>query len=288
MPEIGTDEVLIKVRAAAINPADWRTRNGQFQAMRPMAFPAILGLDVSGTVEVVGAQVSRVKRRDAVIARAEGAFAEYVAVKSEDVALAPTTIPLVDAAGIPVAAGTAWLVLFDVVKSVEGQSILIHGASGGVGSFAVQFAKRAGAHVIATASAQNIELVRSLGATQVVDYRATDLASVGTKIDVVLDLVGREVQEASWPLLREGGLLVSIVSPPDNAAASHHKARTAFGRGNRRIDGALLEEIVRMVDEEKLRVVTHRTFPLSEARHAIELSEHRRAGGKIILHVEQS
>jgi NADPH:quinone reductase-like Zn-dependent oxidoreductase len=283
VPEIGPDDVLIKVCGAAVNPADWRTRNGQFQTTRPLVFPAILGLDVSGTVEAVGSRVSRVKLHDAVIARAEGTFAEYVAVRAEEVARAPTTIALVEAAAIPVAAGTAWLVLFDVLRLTAGQSILIHGGAGGIGSFAVQLAKRTGAYVIATASGRNVELVRSLGADQVVDYRSADLARIVTKVNIVVDLVGPDAQEASWPLLREGGRLVSIVFSPDHAKASAHKVIATFGRGSRPIDGTLLDEIVRHVDEGALRVIIGQKLPLSEARRAIELSEHGGGSGKVIL-----
>jgi NADPH:quinone reductase-like Zn-dependent oxidoreductase len=283
VPDIGPDEVLIRTCAAGINPADWRTRNGQFSAMRPATFPLTLGLDVAGTVEAAGAQANGFRPGDKAIARAEGALAEFVVARAADVAHAPNSIPLEHAAGIPVAAGTAWLVLFDVAAIRRGQTILILGASGGIGAFATQLAKRAGARVIGTTSARNADLVRSLGANEVVDYHQGELASALAPVDTVIDLVGPAAQEAAWPLLREGGRFVSIVAPPDKHKAAEGNATAIFGRGPRPIDGSLLKEIVDLVDRQELRVVVEAAFSFSKAPQAISLSESGRSRGKIIL-----
>ncbi|MGK6317172.1 NADP-dependent oxidoreductase [Neorhizobium sp. DT-125] len=283
VPEIGPDEVLIRTYAAGINPADWRTRNGQFSAMRPATFPLTLGLDVAGTVEAAGAQANGFRPGDKAIARAEGALAEFVVARAADVAHAPNSIPLEHAAGIPVAAGTAWLVLFDAAAIRRGQTVLILGASGGIGAFATQLAKRAGARVIGTTSARNADLVRSLGANEVVDYHQGELASALAPVDTVIDLVGPAAQEAAWPLLREGGRFVSIVAPPDKHKAAKGNATAIFGRGPRPIDGSLLKEIVDLVDRQELRVVVEAAFSFSKAPQAISLSESGRSRGKIIL-----
>ncbi len=283
VPEIGPDQVRIRTYAAGINPADWRTRNGHFSAIRPATFPLTLGLDVAGTVELAGPQVRGFRPGDRVIARAEGAFAEFVVAKAVDVAHAPNAIPLEHAAGIPVAAGTAWLVLFEAAAVRRGQTILILGASGGIGTFATQLAKRAGARIVGTTSARNVDFVRSLGADEVIDYQKGEFTSALAPVDTVVDLVGPTAQDTAWPLLREGGRFVSIVAPPDKQKAAHRNATPIFGRGPRPIDGDLLKEIVNLVDRQELRVVVETAFSFSKAPQAISLSESGRSRGKIVL-----
>jgi NADPH:quinone reductase-like Zn-dependent oxidoreductase len=283
IPEIGSDGVLIRTHAASINPADWRTRAGQFRTMRPATFPLTMGLDVAGIVEAVGRNVHNVHPGDKVIARAEGAFAEFVGVDSAYVAHAPRSIPLELAAGIPVAAGTAWLTLFDAAKIHRGQTLLILGALGGIGTFAVQLSRRAGVRVIGTTSAQNIDLVRSLGADQVFDYRGSSLAAPQIQVDTVIDLVGPAAQDQAWPLLRQGGRFISIVAPPDRQKAAESDAVVIFGRGPRPIDRELLKEIVDLVDRQELCVVVEAVLPFSKTPDAISLSESGRARGKILL-----
>jgi NADPH:quinone reductase-like Zn-dependent oxidoreductase len=166
-------------------------------AVRPLRFPAIVGADVAGTVERVGALVTRFKPGNAVVARVDGAYAEFAAAKTDAVAPAPMGIPLQHAAGLPIAAGTAWTVLFDAARLAPGQRVLIHGGSGGVGTFAVQFAKLAGLYVIATCSAANVALVKSLGADEVIDYRSENFATKVKDVDLVLDNVGGETLKNS-------------------------------------------------------------------------------------------
>jgi NADPH:quinone reductase-like Zn-dependent oxidoreductase len=218
--------------------------------------PLIPGWDVAGTIESVGALVTRFKANDRVFSRPDiarnGAYAEYIAVRSDEVAPAPHSIPLEHAAGIPLAALTAWMALFEKSDLRTGQSVLIHAASGGVGTFAVQLAKLAGARVIGSTSSRNIDLVKSLGADEVTDYRSEDFSAKVKDIDVVFDTVGGDIQTQSFGVFRKGGVLVSIVSPPDAAVAQQHGvvAKHAFVIPN----GARLQELAGLVDASKLKV----------------------------------
>lgn len=283
IPEIGPDGVLIRVRAAGVNPVDWKIRKGLMKAVRPLQFPAVVGADVAGTVERVGAVVSRLKPGDAVVARVEGAYAEFAAAKTDAVGPAPKSIPLEHAAGLPIAAGTAWTALFDAARLTPGQRVLIHGGSGGVGTFAVQLAKVAGLHVIATSSAANVALVKSLGADEVIDYRSEDFTAKVKDVDLVLDTVGGETLKKSYAVVRKGGLLLSIASPPDEELARQHGITARFERGTS--NGIRLQELSSLIDVGKLRVIVEKEFRLSEAAAAQELSEAGHVRGKIILNV---
>lgn len=283
VPDIGPDGILIRIRAAGVNPVDWKIRQGFMKAVWPLQFPTIVGADAAGTVERVGALVTRFRPGNPVVARVQGAYAEFAAAKTDAVAPAPKSIPLEHAAGLPIAAGTAWTLLFDAARLPPGKTVLIHGGSGGVGTFAIQFAKLAGLHVIATTSAANVALVKSLGADDVIDYRRENFADKLKDIDLVLDGVGGEVLKNSYGVVRKGGLLLSIVSPPDEALAQQHGITARFERGE--VTGIRLQEIAGLIDIGKLRVIVEKELPLTEARTAHELSESGRARGKIILNV---
>ena len=285
MPVPNDGEVLIKVHAAGINPADVQFRRGDYQAFVPLALPFIPGWDVAGSVV---APAGGFGAGDAVFAMADmgrnGAYAEYIAVRAIDVAHAPSRVPLEHAAGVPLAALTAWCALFDIAQLQAGQSVLVHAGAGGVGQFAIQLARRAGARVIATASASNHELLQRLGADAVIDYRTADFA-VGLKhIDVVLDTVGGQTREKSWPVLRGGGILVAIaMPPPDKAVAQRHGVRTAMATVLP--NGERLAGIARLIDAGDLEVVIDSEFTLERAADAHRRIEQGHARGKIILRV---
>jgi NADPH:quinone reductase-like Zn-dependent oxidoreductase len=286
IPEIGPDEVLIRVHSCGVNPIDWKTRQGYKRAQTHFVMPLILGWDVSGTVEETGPLVKRFVKGDKVFARPatsrNGGYAEFVAVRSMEVAFAPKTIPLEQAAGVPLAGQTAWVGLFEMGNLRKGQSILIHGASGGVGSFAVQLAKIAGARVWATTSTKNVQLVRSLGADEVIDYTAVDLQEVVKDLDMVFDTVGGNTQAGSWDVIRKGGTLVSTLPVDENASMAHG----VIGRSYLLVsNGARLRDIRELVDAGLVRVVIDRELPLAEARSAHELSQSGHVTGKIILRV---
>jgi NADPH:quinone reductase-like Zn-dependent oxidoreductase len=287
-PQIREGEVLIRVHAAGVNPLDCKVRAGELKEVVQHKFPLIPGWDVSGVVEEVGQGVLQFERGDEVFAMADstrdGAYADYIAVREAAVAMKPKSLHHVRAAAVPVSALTAWRSLFDLGHLQSGQRILIHGGSGGVGHFVVQLAKWKGAHVLATASTKNQELLRKLGADETIDYTSQKFEDVAHKIDIVLDTIGGETQERSWLVLKKGGVLISLVQPP-----SEQKARRFGVRGimcSLEPDGAQLSKIAKLIDSSKLRPTIDRILPLSEARRAHELSQNGHVHGKIVLRVK--
>ena len=290
-PQPGGGEVLIRVDATSVNPIDWKVRAGYMRDFIPHSFPLILGWDVSGVIEKVGsnpAAAGRFKKGDEVYSLPDhtrnGAYAEYIVVRESEVALKPNALHHVRAAAVPLAALTAWQALFDTGQLQPEQSVLIHGAAGGVGHFAVQLAKWKGAHVVGTASAKNHEMLYKLGADELIDYTTQRFEDVTRNIDVVLDTIGGDTQERSWQVLKKGGVLVSLVQPPSENKAKEHGVRGI--RLGVRPNGQELVEIAKIVDAGKLAPVIDRILRLSEARRAHELSQSGHTRGKIVLRVK--
>jgi NADPH:quinone reductase-like Zn-dependent oxidoreductase len=287
-PRVREGEVLIRVHAAGVNPLDRKVRAGELKEIIHHKLPLIPGWDVSGVVEEVGQGVSQFKRGDEVFAMADptrnGGYADYIAVREATVAMKPKSLYHVRAAATPVSALTAWRSLFDLGHLQPRQRTLIHGGSGGVGHFAVQLAKWKGAHVLATASTKNQELLRKLGADETVDYTTQKFEEVAEKVDLVLDTIGGDTQERSWRVLNKGGALISLVQSP-----SEQKARRFGVRGimcSVQPDGAELSKIAKLIDSAKLKPIIDRILPLSEARRAHELSQDGHIRGKIVLRVK--
>lgn len=280
-PQPAADEVLIRVRAAGVNPVDWKIREGYLGKI--YALPHILGADVAGVVESVGSAVQRLKPGDEVYGyaslRREGTYAEYIAAKESEVTLKPKSIDFIQAAALPVAALTAWQAIFDTAHLVAGQKILIYAAAGGVGSIAVQLAKAKGAYVIGTASARNTEFIRQLGVDEVIDYQTIAFEDVVRDLDVVLDTIGGETQARSLKVLKPGGILVSIVnSPPESTGV---RVAITYAQPN----AAQLDEIAALVDSGQVKPQVETVLPLSEAAQAHQLSQSGRTRGKIVLQV---
>jgi NADPH:quinone reductase-like Zn-dependent oxidoreductase len=286
-PQPTAGEVLIRVHAAGVNPVDRGVRSGFLKERLKYTLPMIPGWDVSGVVEAVGPGVSRLKVGDAVYSRPDisrdGSYAEYMVVKESEVALKPKSIDHVTAAAVPLAALTAWQALFDAAKLSAGQTILIHGAAGGVGCFAVQFAKLKGAHVIGTASQRNHEFLRSLGADEVIDYNTTKFEDVVHDADAVLDTITGDTADRSYQVLKKGGIYVSILAPPSQEKAAAHGVRCAHTFVQPNV--AQLDEIAKLIDSGKLKVVIEKVFPLAEAAAAQDLNSTRHTRGKIVLRV---
>ena len=286
-PHPGDGEVLVRVHAAGINPVDWKIREGHLKEMLHHTLPLILGWDVSGVVETAGAGLARLKVGDEVFSRPDisrdGAYAEFIVIKESDVALKPKSIDHLHAAALPLAGLTAWQTLFDAGGLAAGQRVLIHAAAGGVGHVAVQLAKWKGAHVIGTAAAKNHEFLRKLGVDQVVDYTTERFEEVVQPVDVVLDTMGGDTQERSWKVLKPGGILVSVVSPPSAEAASAHGVRQAFVFI--KPSAPQLAEIAKLASDEKLKAIVETVLPLSDATRAQELSQRGHTRGKIVLRV---
>jgi len=287
-------EVLVRVRAAGVNPVDWKTRAGSGMAGVLGAPPVILGWDVSGVVEEVGFGVTTLAAGDEVYGmlwfpRAAGAYAEYVTAPARQFARKPTTVSHEVAAGVPLAALTAWQAIVDTAAVQPGQRVLIHAAAGGVGHLAVQIAKHLGAHVTGTATSRHHAWLGSLGADELIDYTTTRFESVVSDIDVVIDLVGDgydQTSSRSLEVIRPGGLLVAVpggVSPELAAAAAERGVRTTPFLVEP--DGTALQQIAALIDAGTLHVEVEQVLPLAEAGRAHELGETNRTRGKLVLAV---
>jgi NADPH:quinone reductase-like Zn-dependent oxidoreductase len=285
VPEPKAGELLVRVKAAAVNPVDVQVREGRLKELLGHELPLVPGWDASGVVEAVGEGVSKFEVEDAVFARPwtarQGTYAEYAVIHESEAAFKPQTLDHIRAAAVPLAALTAWQALFEAGKLSKGQTVLIHGAAGGVGHFAVQFARRAGARVLATASARNREFVNRLGADEVIDYMAVRFEESANDVDVVLDTIGGETQERSFGVLKEQGRLISVVGEPSQglAAANNVRAQLLVARP----DGELLAEICKMLDRGEVAPTVEVVLPLAEARRAHELIESGHTRGKVVL-----
>jgi NADPH:quinone reductase-like Zn-dependent oxidoreductase len=285
MPVPKPDEVLVRVNAASVNPVDYKTRSGKYPAVKKDQLPLVLGRDISGTVEQCGSAASQFKKGDEVYAmldREHGGYAEYVIVKERDLVAKPEHLNFIEAAAVPLAAVTAWQGLFDHGDLKAGQHVLIHGGAGGVGHLAVQCAKARGARVSTTASKEDLEFVRSLGADQVID-KAEPFEKSISNVDLVFDLVDGETQERSWAVLKQGGTMISTLTKP---SAERAKARGA--RGEHYVaqpDADELREIGDLIDAGKVRPHIEAVFRLAEAGAAQRQLETQHNRGKIVLEV---
>ena len=285
-PELQPDEISIKVQIAAVNPVDWKIRDGLGE-MFGLKLPLILGCEIAGTVAEIGASVKNFKAGDHVfgyIAR-QGGYAEYTVAKENEIARKPENLDFENAAAIAVGALTSWQAIFGLANLQRGQKILIHGAAGGVGSMAVQLAKTKGAHVIATASGKNEEFVKNLGADEFVDYTKTKFEDVVKDVDVVFDTVGGETLERSFQVLKKGGFLVMAVQPPSAELAQKFGVNTAMVGVAPNAEQLL--EIARLAEGGRLKTHVETVLPFSEIKKAHALSEAGRTRGKIVLQVSE-
>lgn len=286
-PEPIPSEVLVRIHASAVNPVDAMIRSGAFPLLGEPPF--ILGWDISGVVEQVVPGVTRFQVGDEVYGmpffpRAAGAYAEYLAVPSRQLARKPVSIDHEHAAALPLTGLTAWHSLVDTAQVQTGQRVLIHGGGGGVGHLAVQIAKAQGAHVIATASAPKHEFVRGLGADEVIDYRTVDFTDVVHDVDIVLDTVGGDYGERSLRSLSPGGLFVTVVERTDTVLkAKTEAAGRRFAGVTVEPDHVGLEAVANLVDTGHLRPNVEHVLPLAEAPQAHELIESGHTQGKIVL-----
>ncbi|CAM4157490.1 NADP-dependent oxidoreductase [Saccharibacillus endophyticus] len=283
-PKPQEDEVLVRISFAAMIPLDWKIRNGWLEQVFPTTFPYTPGFYASGIVETVGSQVAELQPGDRVFGDLRGSYAQYAVAKEDALVKLPDSISLEDAAAIKAGADSAWKALFLEGNLQSGQTVLIHAAAGGVGQFAVQLAKWKGATVIGTASADNLEFVKSLGADMVIDYRSEDFSELVKDVDLVVDTVGGDTEQRSWGVLKRGGILVSLVGDPDAQQAAAHgvtaKFNTVFAAREH------LLQIVDLLADGTLKMETGRAYPLSEAGEAQRFSEQRRGRGRILLNPE--
>lgn len=290
-PKIKPDQLLVKVRATCVNPVDWKIRKGMLRLITGNKFPIILGFDLSGDVVEVGSQVTRFKPGDAIygnVGLLGGAYAELAAVPEKSAAPKPTNITYEEAASVPVAALTALQALRDLGHIQAGQTVLINGASGGVGTFAVQIAKALGAQVTAVCSTKNINLVKSLGADRVIDYTQQDFTQDTAQYNIILDAVGKQSFSSCKQVLKPNGIYVNTLPTPETLVQS---ILTAFIPGKKAkfiLETPKSQDLLYLkdlIEAGKIRSVIDRTFPLQELAAAHAYSESERAVGKIAIAV---
>lgn len=286
IPQPADDEVLIRVRAASVNPVDYKLRSGAMSPGKPLQKPMVLGRDVAGTIERCGRAVQSLRPGDNVFALldgGQGSYAQYVTVKASICAREPKQIDHVTAAAVPLAGLTAWQGLFDEGHMQAGQRILVHGGAGGVGHMAVQLAKAKGANVSTTVASEDMDFARSLGADQVIDYKRERFEDKVRDIDLVLDLIGGETQQRSWAVLKDGGTMVSTLTKPSEDKARERHARTSHYRSHP--DAGELTEIGKLIESGKVKPRVCATYPLERAAEAQERIERQHVQGKVVLQV---
>jgi NADPH:quinone reductase-like Zn-dependent oxidoreductase len=285
-PEPAAGQLLVRVKAAGVGPWDALIREGKSALNQPL--PLILGSELSGIVEQIGAEISGFKIGDEVYGATNdqftGAYAEYAVPSAKMMSQKPLTLNFIEAASVPIVAVTAWEMLFDYARVTAGQNVLIHGAAGNVGAYAVQLASQAGLHVTATSASADLQYVRSLGAERVLDFHTQRFEELLTGMDVVLDTVGGDTQQRSLQVLKPGGILVSSVSPVPDTTQKRFGVRAVFFYVD--VTTARLKNITELFDSRKLITSVGTVLPLAEARVAHEMlggAPHNR--GKIVLSI---
>ena len=311
-PVAKENEVLIQIHSASINQLDAKLKSGEFKLLLPYKFPLILGHDVAGTVVGVGSKIRSFKMGDEVFARPAdfhiGTFAEYIAVDENDVALKPKNISMEQAASVPLVALTVWQAFIEKAKLKRGQKVFIQAGSGGVGTIAIQLAKHLGATVATTTSADNFELVKSLGADIVIDYKTQDFETILKDYDLVLNSQDEKTLEKSLRILKSGGKVISISGPPDTSFAKEMGLswfmKTAMFFLSRKVrsqakklgvdysflfmqaNGKQLSEIAKLIEADVIRPVVDKVFPFEQMNEAMAYVESGRAKGKVIIKVK--
>jgi len=277
---IADDQILVRIHDAGVNPIDWKIRQGYMRQVRPATFPITIGQDFAGEVVEVGKAVNQFAVGDNVFGFAQGTYAEYAAAPLCTVAAIPKSIDFATAAALPTAGLTALQIIRDIVAAKSWIRVLIHGAAGGVGSYASQIAKNLGARVIGTATGADIEYLQSLGVSEVIDYKRERFEDKAAEVDAVVDLVGGETLARSYAVVKKGGVLATTVQTVDESAAKRAGIRAVQVVMKR--NAADLSELVRLVEKGALKPRLDKTMRLSEARQAQELSETGKTQGKVI------
>jgi NADPH:quinone reductase-like Zn-dependent oxidoreductase len=287
MPVAKAGEILVRVYAAAVNPVDAKLAKDGLHGFVTVDLPWIPGGDFSGVVTTLGAGIRDLKIGEAVFGSrptgTQGTSAEFIAVPASTVAAKPKLLTHVEAASVPIGAQTAWQGLFDHGQLKRGQTVLIHGGSGGVGTFAVQLAHWKGAHVLATGSADNLDYINALGADKTIDYNQTRFETVARDVDLVLDLIGGDTQQRSFAVLKRGGRLVSTVAPPAEDEAA--KREVFAMQMHMQASGTQLAQIAGLLDSGEIRTCVTKTYPLEKAADAWREIANGHTRGKIVLEI---
>lgn len=288
-PEPLMGQVIVAVHAAGVNPFDYKVRDGSYKDYFPINFPSTLGGDVAGTVAEVGEGVEGFEVGQAVYGMAnagggQGSFAEFTPVKATSLVAKPNSVDFVTAAALPLAGVSAYQALVDHIGLKAGQKILIHGGAGGIGSLAIQIAKDIGAYVATTASADEADYVKSLGADEVIDYQNQDFSTILKGYDAVFDTVGGETNTKSYTVLQPGGCLVSMVQGPDEALVKQYEVN--YVQQSSQATPERLTAIAELVDAGKLKVNVDKTFPFDQAAEALEYLKTGHPRGKVVIQVQ--
>lgn len=281
-PEVCPGEILIRVRATSINPVDWKIREGYLQEFVPL--PVMLGSDVAGDIEAIGEGVEGWEVGTPVYGLKGlrgGAYANYTNILPHEIAKKPASLSYTEAATVPHAALTAWFALFNIARLQAGQRVLIHAAAGGVGHFAVQMAKLKGAYVIGTASPRHESFLKQLGIDEIVDYTSIQFEDVVKDVDVVLDSVGFDTTARSMPLLKPGGHLLCIVTPPDFEEAAKRQIEAHYVSGQPSTQ--ILTEIADLIDAGKIKPTIQQTFSFEQINDALQMSKSLHVQGKLAV-----
>ena len=287
-PEVSAGTVLVEVHAASVNPVDWKIREGYLKEMMQLEFPATLGVDFSGVIAEVGESVSGFKPGDEVYGMASamtgGSFAEFIIVPFASVALKPKSVSHSEAAAVPLTGLSALQVLKDQMNISNGQKILIHGGAGGIGTLAIQIAKQLGAEVATTASKEDSDIVKELGADTVIDYKNEKFEDMVKDYDAVFDTIGGETYQRSFQVLKKGGVIVSMVEKPNEELMKQYEveAKMQFTQPN----GAQLAELATLVDEAKMKIKIDRAFPLDAVKEALDYLQNSHHQGKVVITVK--
>ncbi len=287
-PTAAAGQILVEVRAAGVNPFDWKVREGYMKDSAPLTLPAILGGDFAGVVAEVGEGVANLKAGDEVYGQAnalsgQGSYAEYTPVKAGSVGPKPKSVDFTTAAALPLAGVSAYQALVDHIGLAKGGKILIHGGAGGIASFAVQLAKHLGAYVATTAAADDSDYVKNLGADEVIDYKTQSFETILSDYDAVFDTVGQDTYTRSFQVLKPGGTIVSMVEQPNEALMKEHGV-TATAQFTQ-VTTERLAKLAELVDQGAIKPQIDKTFPLEQAGEALGYIQSGLHRGKVVLQI---
>lgn len=288
-PEVTDDKILVQVKAAGVNPFDWKVQLGYMKDFIPLQLPVTLGGDISGVVVKVGAEVEVIKEGDEVFGQANvvagesGAFAEFALTSSISLAKKPANVSFLESGAIPLTGVSAVQALYDHIGLTSGQKILVHGGAGGIGTVAIQIVKHLGAHVITTVSTSDIEYVKELGADEVIDYKNQKFEELIKDIDAVFDTVGQETNRRSYQVLKKGGKLVSMVEQPDESLVGQYHIEYIYQAT--KVNPERLQKLAKLIDEGVITVHIEKTFPLDQAGDALKYLRQTPPKGKVILKI---
>ena len=288
-PTLSSGKVLVSIKAAGVNPVDWKIREGAFQQMIQLQFPSTLGIDFSGVIKQVGEGVSSsdFKQGDEVYGQAgvtnggSGAFAEMALAKTDSIANKPKRLSHIEAAALPLVGVSAWRALTENIGLSKGQRILIHGGAGGIGSIAIQLAKYLGAEIATTVSANDKQFVQELGADVVIDYKSQNFEDLLHDYDSVFDTVGGQTYKRSFKVLKKGGIIVSMLEQPNSELMNQYDIKAIFQFTQ--ADRERLTKLAQWVDQNNIRVNVDRTFSLAEAADALDYQKDVHPRGKVVL-----